>query len=75
MKTWNVDTLTIYETEFDYDLHVFDVYNNGKFLGTIYPASVEDMQHCVAEFDNGVNPIEAHWEDGNGNTLNYEGWE
>lgn len=73
MKTWMRSNYTIEEINFDYSLHAFKlVSDDGTVLGNIYPASVEDMQEIIVELDNGANPIEDKWEDGNGNTLSFE---
>lgn len=75
MKTWKTNFAIIEEVDFDYDLHAFDVYNHsGNKLGTIHPASIEDMKSLIADLDNGDCPIADGWEDGNGNTCNTDGW-
>lgn len=75
MRTWEfADGTIVEETEFDYDLHILKVYNHGKYLGSIYPADIEDMKKLFDELDSGSNPIEDKWEDGDGNTCNIDGW-
>lgn len=75
MKTWEfADGTRIEEAEFDYDLHILKVYNNGKHLGNIYPSDIEDMEKLFADLDNGSNPIEDCWEDGCGHTCAIDGW-
>lgn len=75
MKTWTFENgITVEETTYDYDLHAFEVYNDGELLGTVYPGDLEDMERCIAELDNGNDPITDKWEDGLGNTCTLEGW-
>lgn len=75
MKTWKFENgVTVKESPFDKDLHSFDVYHNGKYLGGIFPACVEDMKSCIASLDKGENPILSHWEDGCGNSCTLDGW-
>lgn len=75
MRTWEfADGTIVEEAEFDYDLHILKVYNNGKYLGSIYPADVEDMEKLFRDLDDGSNPIEDRWEDGNLNTCTIDGW-
>ncbi|RUT38707.1 hypothetical protein EJP82_26710 [Paenibacillus anaericanus] len=75
MNTWKTNLVTIEEVAFDYDLHAFEVYNHaGAKLGTINPATVEEMNFLIADLDKGSCPVSEKWEDGNGNTCNANGW-
>lgn len=75
MGIWKFeDGIEVYEVDFDGDLHNFNVYNGDDFLGTVYPASVADMNTCIKDLNEGSNPIVDGWEDGNGNTCTLEGW-
>lgn len=75
MKTWTTALVTVNEMPFDYDLHIFDVYNKeGILLGSITPATIEDMQQIVSDLDNGGCPVSDKWEDGMGNTCTINGW-
>ena len=56
------------EKAFDFNLHEFDiVLDNGEVVGTITPATLEDMETIISDLDAGedVNG----WEDGMGNTI------
>lgn len=75
MREWNFENgINVEECEFDYDLHCFKVYNGEKYLGIIYPGSIEDMESCIEELDNGNDPISDGWEDGMGNSCTIDGW-
>lgn len=75
MRTWNFDNgIEVLESEYDYDLHCFKVYNRANYLGTIYPNTIEDMENCIRELDNGSDPITDDWEDGMGNCCTLDGW-
>jgi hypothetical protein len=75
MKTWKTELVTIEEVDFDYDLHQFEVYNHaGAYLGSITPATIEDMNYVIADLDKGGCPVRDGWEDGMGNTCSLEGW-
>jgi len=68
MKTWLRNGYKVVEKPFDFDLHVFDVImDNGYFVCTIYPATIEDMDAIIRDLDNGED-VDG-WEDGNGNTI------
>lgn len=67
--------IEVYERDFDYDLHVFKVYEGERYLGTVYPASIESMNECIKELNNGNDPIDGNWEDGNGNYCTLDGWD
>lgn len=45
-----------------------------KYLGTVYPDTIEDMESCINDLDNGDNPITNGWEDGCGNSCTFDGW-
>lgn len=76
-KAWNTNLVTVQEVAFDYDLHAFDydlhafdvVNHAGAKLGTINPATVEEMNSLIAQLNNGTCPVADKWEDGNGNTA------
>lgn len=76
MREWKFENgIEVIEKEFDYDLHCFKVYNGEKYLGTVYPADIEDMEGCIERLDDGYNPVNDGWEDGMGNRCSIEGWE
>ena len=68
LKTWERNTYTVEEREFDGDLHEFDVIKNGEVIATITPETIEDMQAIIEDLDNGED-VDG-WEDGKGNTIN-----
>ena len=68
LKTWERNTYTVEEREFDGDLHEFDVIKDGEVIATINPETIEDMQAIIEDLDNGED-VDG-WEDGNGNTIN-----
>lgn len=76
MKKWECKehNIEIFETELDYDLHMFKVYRNDELIGTIVPNSIEDMQACISGLNDGECPICDRWEDGFGHTCNEDGW-
>lgn len=75
MREWDFENgITVEECAYDYDLHCFKVYDNGKHLGSIYPATIEDMESCIEDLDAGYDPITSGWEDGMGNVCNIDGW-
>ena len=75
MRKWNFENgVEVYESEYNFDLHCFKVYNEEKYLGTIYPSTIEDMESCATSLNNGDDPISAGWEDGCGNSCSLEGW-
>ena len=68
MRTWKREGYTVVEKAFDYDLHEFDVVlDSGEVVGTITPATLEDMAAVVADLDAGADVN--GWEDGMGNTI------
>ena len=76
MREWKFDNgIEVYEHELDYDLHSLKVYNGNKYLGTVYPDTIEDMESCFMELDAGNDPITSGWEDGYGNPCTLDGWE
>lgn len=75
MREWKFkNKIEVYEEEYDYSLHCFKVYMENKYLGSIYPSSLEDMEDCIRKLDNGEDPVFDRWEDGLGNICNIEGW-
>ncbi len=52
----------------------FEVYFDGKLLGTIVPCDEDMLQSLIGDFDSGHNPVTESWEDGRGNTCSMEGW-
>ena len=75
MKEWNFENgICVVESEFDGDLHIFVVYNGDEYLGTIYPACIEDMKDCIKKLNSGKDPITEGWEDGYGHTCTLDGW-
>ena len=75
MREWKFENgIEVYESDYDYDLHCLKVYNRDEYLGTVYPASIEDMDDCFKELDAGHDPIDYHWEDGLGNSCTLDGW-
>jgi len=68
MRTWKRDGYKVIERPFDFDLHVFEVVlDSGEVVGTITPATLEDMIAIVADLDAGAD-VDG-WEDGMGNTI------
>lgn len=75
MREWKFENgIEVYETDHDYDLHCFKVYNEEEYLGTVYPSSIEDMEECINALDDGDDPISCAWEDGCGNGCTLDGW-
>ena len=75
MKEWKFENgIEVYESEHNYDLHCFKVYNNDDLLGIVYPNTIEDMEECIKSLDNGEDPISGGWEDGCGNNCKLDGW-
>lgn len=75
MRNWIFDNgIEVLESEFDYSLHCFKVYNRDDYLGTIYPDTIEDMENCIKDLDDGSDPITDMWEDGMGNFCTLDGW-
>lgn len=68
MKTWLRNGYKVCEKHFDFDLHAFDIIlDNGHFICTIYPATIDDMHAIIRDLDAGAD-VDG-WEDGNGNTI------
>jgi len=74
MKEWGNNGITVVEVDYNYDLHAFDVYNGDIFLGSVYPATIEDMEECIKALDRGEDPVTDGWEDGCGNACLIDGW-
>jgi hypothetical protein len=74
MRTWENGEITVSEVDYNYDLHAFDVYVGDRFLGTVYPATIEDMARCIKALDDGEDPVSDGWEDGCGNVCSLDGW-
>lgn len=76
MRTWKFENgVTVKESPFDKDLHMFEVYHGEKFLGGIYPSDIAAMRSCIADLNKGEDPITYNWEDGCGNSCTLDGWE
>ncbi len=70
MEIWTYDNgLEIYENG-----GLFECYYDDVLIGKFFPSD-DDLELCRKDLNDGVNPIEAGWEDGLGNILSYEGWE
>ena len=68
MRTWERSGYKVVEKAFDFDLHEFDVVmDSGEVVGTITPATLEDMKTIVADLDAGAD-VDG-WEDGAGSTI------
>lgn len=67
IKVWERKGYRVEETEFDRDLHQFDVIKNEEVIATITPATIEDMKQIIEDLDAGED-VDG-WEDGNGNTI------
>jgi hypothetical protein len=68
MRTWEREGYTVVEKAFNFDLHEFDVVmDSGEVVGTITPATLEDMATIVEDLDAGAD-VDG-WEDGKGNTI------
>lgn len=75
LRDWSFENeIEVYEEAYDSDLHCLKVYSGEKFLGTVYPSSIEDMQQLFEELDAGNDPVSSGWEDGLGNTCTLAGW-
>jgi hypothetical protein len=76
MRKWIFENgIEVYESDFDYSLHCFKVYNGDEFLGVVYPDTIESMQSCIDDLNAGIDPISGGWEDGCGNACTIDGWE
>lgn len=67
MKVWERETYTVYEDEFDRDLHCFSVWSHRDHLGTIYPADLEQQASIIDQLDDGQ--CVDGWDDGQGDTI------
>ncbi len=67
MKTWERENYEVIEKEFDYDLHQFDIVQNGLAIATITPGSLDEMDSIIKDLDAGAD-VDG-WEDGMGNTI------
>ena len=75
MREWKFENgINVYEEEFNFDLHVLKVFDGDRYLGTVYPDSIETMESMFEDLDNGNNPIDSEWEDGCGNSCTLDGW-
>ena len=75
MKSWTFPNgIEVYEKGYDYDLSCFAVWDGDRYLGSVYPANIEDMQFCIAALDSGEDPISGGWDDGCMNPCTIEGW-
>ena len=70
MRTWAREGYEIVEAELDFDLHQFEVIQDGEVVATIVPPDMESMEQIISDLDagKGVNG----WEDGMGNTIYIE---
>ncbi|MNJ59510.1 hypothetical protein D3C77_551970 [compost metagenome] len=70
MRTWEREGYKVVEVEFDYDLHQFDVIQDGEIAASINPADLDAQAEVITALDSGedVNG----WEDGNGHTISIE---
>lgn len=67
--------VTVNLEPFDYDLcNLNAYYENGRFLGVIYPNDIETMIGLIESIDNGECPICNGWEDCCGNNCSSNGW-
>lgn len=70
---WAFPDCEVQETDYDKDLHAFDVYtvdkNDIKYVHTVYPSDFRDMEECINALNEGVSPTTFGWEDGLGNTV------
>ena len=66
--------IRVSEEDFDYSLHCFQVWNGDKYLGSVYPSTIEDMHELIKQLDDGSEPTTDSWEDGCGNTCSIDGW-
>lgn len=74
IREWKFADIYVSECEYDGSLHCFKVYTDERYLGGIYPNSMEDMEACIADLDAGKDPITEGWEDGCGNVCDPRGW-
>lgn len=75
MKIWKFENgIEVRESEYNYDLHCFEVYHDGRYLGDVCPGTIEDMEYCMAALNNGEDPISGGWDDGNTHPCTLDGW-
>ena len=75
MKEWKFKNgIEVCEDKYDHELHCFRVYNFDKYLGTIYPDTIEDMNNCIERLNDDNDPISDGWEDGMGIVCTFDGW-
>lgn len=67
MKKWIRKNYVIKETEFDHDLHCFQIVKDGDVIHTIYPSDLVAMKSIIVALNNGED-VDG-WEDGLGNTI------
>lgn len=69
MGVWELPSgVVVKEVEFDADLHMFEVYYNGR-MHTVVPMDVDDMQECIDDLNTGADPLFDGWNDGLGHNL------
>lgn len=74
-KEWKFENgIRVEEVDFDYDLHIFKVYSGDRYLGNVWPSIIEDMNECIAQLNDGSDPVTDSWEDGYGNPCTLDGW-
>lgn len=70
---WDFPDCAVQETAYDKDLHTFDVYtvdeNGIKYVHTVYPSDILDMEKCINALNEGDSPATIGWDDGLGNTV------
>lgn len=74
MKEWKFGNVEVYEKDYDGNLHCFKCYADNKYIGTVYPESVDEMEKRIDELDNGIDPISGKWSDGCGNICDINGF-
>lgn len=51
MIRWTFDEYTVEYIEYDYDLKAFRVYEDGEFIGSIYPKRIKDLMSWIEAFN------------------------
>lgn len=75
MKDWFFeDGLHVVEDPWNHNLHCFKCYRYDVFLGFVFPSNLADMRECLRLLDCGEDPISGSWDDGFGNSCQYDGW-
>jgi len=59
--------ISVTEIDYDYDLHAFRVTHGDTDLGTVYPASLEEMEETRQAIEAGESPV--GWDDGLGGQI------